>query len=81
MMSWFIGLYQNLFSKRPRLKAHFADGLYAGYVRVSKKKPSAFHHTKNRSVRLRDVVGQYSGPDIVIDFGPDDELIGIEIVE
>lgn len=33
-----------------------------------------------RSVSLRDVIGDYGGPDINLDFGEGNTLIGIEIV-
>ena len=33
-----------------------------------------------RTVRLHDLVGDYEGPDIYLDFGEGDTLIGIEIV-
>jgi hypothetical protein len=33
-----------------------------------------------RSVSLRDLVGDYEGPEIILDFGEGNTLIGIEIV-
>lgn len=34
-----------------------------------------------RSVSLRDLLGEYEGPDVQLDFGEGDTLIGIEIVD
>ncbi len=34
-----------------------------------------------RSVCLRDLVGEYEGPDISFDFDANNRLIGVEIVE
>ncbi len=34
----------------------------------------------SRSVRVRDFVPEYQGPDVVLDFGEDGILIGIEIM-
>ena len=33
-----------------------------------------------RSVSLREAIGDYEGPDVNLDFGEGNELIGIEIV-
>ena len=33
-----------------------------------------------RVVSLRDLLGDYEGPDVILDFGEGDTLIGIEIV-
>ncbi len=34
-----------------------------------------------RNVCLRDLVGEYEGPDIIFDFDANNRLIGLEIVE
>ena len=33
-----------------------------------------------RSVSVRDLIGNYVGPDVMLDFGDGDVLIGVEIV-
>ncbi len=48
------------------------------YLRL---KPSKGPGSVSKTVRLRDLVGQYTGPDIYIDFGQEGELLGIEIVD
>jgi hypothetical protein len=37
-------------------------------------------HRITRSIRLFELIGQYSGPDIILDFDEKDVLVGIEIV-
>lgn len=34
-----------------------------------------------RSLRLRDLIGVYNGPDLVIDFDASSTVIGVELVE
>lgn len=34
----------------------------------------------SRSLRLRDVMGRYQGPDVVLDFDMEGTLVGIEIL-
>ncbi|NOK18872.1 DUF2283 domain-containing protein [Corallococcus carmarthensis] len=34
----------------------------------------------SKSIRLVDVIGQYKGPDVVLDFDQDEVLVGIEIL-
>jgi hypothetical protein len=33
-----------------------------------------------KQIQLIDLIGRYSGPDIILDFGNSDTLIGIEIL-
>ena len=47
-----------------------------GYLRV----PAHAGKTA-RQARLSDLIGDYTGPDIIIDLDAEDALIGIEIVE
>lgn len=42
--------------------------------------PAAGPCRMSRSVRLRDVMGAYPGPDVVLDFDLHGTLVGIEIL-
>jgi hypothetical protein len=33
-----------------------------------------------KSVSVRDIIGEYQGPDITLDFDADNRIIGVEIV-
>jgi hypothetical protein len=45
------------------------------------KMPQAEHDKKvTKSIMLRELIKEYKGPDIVLDFSEDDELLGVEIL-
>lgn len=44
-------------------------------------KPRKAGASVKKTVRLRDLMGDYVGPDLYIDFDEDNELVGVEILE
>lgn len=43
--------------------------------------PGTMSGVVKRTVSLRDILGNYEGPDVNLDFGEGNTLIGIEIVD
>ncbi|MEL6340953.1 MAG: DUF2283 domain-containing protein [Myxococcota bacterium] len=52
----------------------------AGYLSLTRDGPGKPGRVA-RTLSLRDLIGEYSGPDIHLDFSDDAVLVGIEIVE
>ena len=64
---------------RYRLEVSEDDGEVA-YLKLPGH-PGTVPGVVKRTVRLRDLLGEYEGPDVNLDFGEGNTLIGIEIVD
>lgn len=55
------------------------DDSAVAYVRLTSSPETGTPRRVQRTVRLRDLVGDYLGPDVFLDFAPDGTLLGLEV--
>jgi hypothetical protein len=58
-----------------------AQGDAVAYWRFPAHPPGIQPGVVKKSVLLSDVIGAYTGPDVIVDFDESNTLIGIELVE
>jgi hypothetical protein len=56
------------------------DGEIVAYLAMPSH-PGAGMAAVSRSVRLRDLLGDYRGPDLFFDFDADNSLVGVEVLD
>ena len=52
----------------------------SAYLRLPNYPPESEQWKVSKTVQLIDILGPYEGPEIIFDFGPDGDLIGVEIL-
>ncbi len=57
-----------------------SDDPHVAYISLPKHPGSSTPGIVSKQVRLREIISDYKGMDILIDFDKDGEAIGIEIV-
>ena len=69
--------------RKPRLiigESSEDDSEYVAYIYLDERDGPTAGVVK-RSVRLHDLLGEYKGPDVYLEFDDDNALIGIELLE
>ena len=66
-------------SEQRRIQLQMAEGGDVAYLKLPGY-PEPPSGVVKRTVRLRTILGEYSGPDLYFDFDDNDVLIGVEVL-